>query len=103
MMDVVVVTEWWESNYTSIEIVEFEEYYKEYQSKPAKMAGSKESAVIIKDAIYVLGAGSGDIFRTTMSILYLTKSLLLNNIAQSLSAHSQVLLRYLLNLKYYNS
>ncbi|XP_044485231.1 GDSL esterase/lipase APG-like [Mangifera indica] len=36
------------------------QYYKEYQSKLAQVAGSTKSASIIKDAIYVLGAGSGD-------------------------------------------
>ncbi|KAL9463554.1 hypothetical protein AB3S75_001376 [Citrus x aurantiifolia] len=36
------------------------QYYREYQSKLAKVAGSKQSASIIKDAIYIVGAGSGD-------------------------------------------
>ncbi|XP_031278639.1 GDSL esterase/lipase APG-like [Pistacia vera] len=36
------------------------QYYKEYQSKLAKVSGTKQSASIIQDAIYVLGAGSGD-------------------------------------------
>ncbi|KAH9665630.1 GDSL esterase/lipase APG [Citrus sinensis] len=35
-------------------------YYREYQSKLAKLAGRKQSASIIKDAIYIVGAGSGD-------------------------------------------
>ncbi|KAL2338010.1 hypothetical protein Fmac_012456 [Flemingia macrophylla] len=35
-------------------------YYKEYQGKLAKVAGSKKAASIIKDALYVLSAGSGD-------------------------------------------
>lgn len=47
--------------------------------------------------------GVAILFRTTMWILYLIKPILLNNTAQSLSAHSQVLLRYILNLKCYNS
>lgn len=36
------------------------EYFKEYQTKLAKVAGSKKAASIIKDAIYILSAGSGD-------------------------------------------
>ncbi|KAK6914799.1 GDSL lipase/esterase [Dillenia turbinata] len=36
------------------------EYYKEYQSKLAKIAGSKKAASIIKDALYLIGAGSSD-------------------------------------------
>lgn len=36
------------------------EYYKEYQGKLAKVAGSKKAASIIKDALYIVGAGSSD-------------------------------------------
>ena len=36
------------------------QYYREYQRKLAKVAGSKQSASIIKDAIYIVGDGSGD-------------------------------------------
>ncbi|XWS18927.1 hypothetical protein CRYUN_Cryun32bG0087000 [Craigia yunnanensis] len=36
------------------------EYFKEYQTKLAEVAGSSKSASIIKDALYVLSAGSGD-------------------------------------------
>ncbi|KAF7814207.1 GDSL esterase/lipase APG [Senna tora] len=35
-------------------------YFKEYQSKLAKVAGSNKSASIIKDALYILSAGSSD-------------------------------------------
>lgn len=35
-------------------------YYKEYQGKLAKVAGSKKAASIIKDALYLLSAGSSD-------------------------------------------
>lgn len=35
-------------------------YYKEYQAKLAKVAGSAKAASIIKDALYLLGAGSSD-------------------------------------------
>ncbi|XLU69669.1 hypothetical protein S245_028722 [Arachis hypogaea] len=36
------------------------EYFKEYQSKLAQVAGSAKSASIIKDALYLLSAGSSD-------------------------------------------
>uniref|UniRef100_A0A2N9EI90 GDSL esterase/lipase APG n=1 Tax=Fagus sylvatica TaxID=28930 RepID=A0A2N9EI90_FAGSY len=36
------------------------EYYKEYQTKLSKVAGSKKAASIIKDAIYILSAGNSD-------------------------------------------
>jgi hypothetical protein len=36
------------------------EYFKEYQGKLAKVAGSTKAASIIKDSIYILSAGSGD-------------------------------------------
>ncbi|KAB1218481.1 GDSL esterase/lipase APG [Morella rubra] len=36
------------------------EYYKEYKTKLTKVAGSKKAASIIKDAIYILSAGSSD-------------------------------------------
>ncbi|KAK6911979.1 GDSL lipase/esterase [Dillenia turbinata] len=39
------------------------EYYKEYQSKLAKVAGRKKAASIIKDALYLIGAGSSDFFQ----------------------------------------
>jgi len=35
-------------------------YFKEYQGKLAKVAGSKKAALIIKDALYILSAGSSD-------------------------------------------
>ncbi|WVZ26097.1 hypothetical protein V8G54_004641 [Vigna mungo] len=35
-------------------------YFKEYQGKLAKVAGSQKAASIIKDALYVLSAGSSD-------------------------------------------
>ncbi|KAL8466055.1 hypothetical protein ACS0TY_035250 [Phlomoides rotata] len=36
------------------------EYFKEYQGKLAKVAGSTQSATIIKDALYIVSAGSSD-------------------------------------------
>ncbi|KAK9282000.1 hypothetical protein L1049_004911 [Liquidambar formosana] len=36
------------------------QYYKEYQGKLAKVAGSSKAASIIKDSIYILSAGSSD-------------------------------------------
>ncbi|XVF26875.1 hypothetical protein REPUB_Repub14bG0057500 [Reevesia pubescens] len=36
------------------------EYFKEYEAKLAKIAGNSKSVSIIKDALYLLGTGSGD-------------------------------------------
>uniref|UniRef100_A0A5B7A5W5 Putative GDSL esterase/lipase APG n=1 Tax=Davidia involucrata TaxID=16924 RepID=A0A5B7A5W5_DAVIN len=36
------------------------EYYKEYQGKLANVAGSKQAASILKDALYIVGFGSSD-------------------------------------------
>lgn len=36
------------------------EYYKEYQGKLAKVAGSAGAATIIKEALYLVSAGSSD-------------------------------------------
>ncbi|KAG2722828.1 hypothetical protein I3760_02G144900 [Carya illinoinensis] len=36
------------------------EYFKEYKTRLTKVAGSKKAAAILKDAIYILSAGSGD-------------------------------------------
>lgn len=36
------------------------QYYKEYQGKLAKAAGSTQAATIIKDALYLISAGSSD-------------------------------------------
>lgn len=36
------------------------EYYKEYQGKLAKVAGSSKAKSIIKDALYIVGFGSSD-------------------------------------------
>ncbi|MQL87200.1 hypothetical protein Taro_019743 [Colocasia esculenta] len=36
------------------------EYYKEYQSKLAQVAGSKKASSIISEALYILSAGSSD-------------------------------------------
>ncbi|XP_048443191.1 GDSL esterase/lipase APG-like [Pyrus x bretschneideri] len=36
------------------------QYYKEYQTKLAKVAGSKKAASIVKDALYLLSAGNSD-------------------------------------------
>ncbi|TKY48228.1 GDSL esterase/lipase APG [Spatholobus suberectus] len=35
-------------------------YYKEYQGKLTKVAGRKKAALIVKDALYILSAGSSD-------------------------------------------
>ncbi|XP_059641470.1 GDSL esterase/lipase APG-like [Cornus florida] len=39
------------------------DYYKEYQGKLAQVAGSKQAASIIKDALYLVSAGSSDFFQ----------------------------------------
>ncbi|CAK9174538.1 unnamed protein product [Ilex paraguariensis] len=36
------------------------QYYKEYQAKLANVAGSEKAVSILKDALYILGAGSSD-------------------------------------------
>ncbi|KAA8541726.1 hypothetical protein F0562_022878 [Nyssa sinensis] len=36
------------------------QYYKEYQAKVAKAAGSKKATSILKDALYIVSAGSSD-------------------------------------------
>lgn len=36
------------------------EYYKEYQGKLTKVAGSSKAKSIIKDALYIVGFGSSD-------------------------------------------
>ncbi|KAG6792402.1 GDSL esterase/lipase APG [Populus alba x Populus x berolinensis] len=48
------------------------EYFKEYQSKLAKVAGSK-SASIIKGALYILSAGSSDFLQNYYVNPYLNK------------------------------
>ncbi|XP_071723893.1 GDSL esterase/lipase APG-like [Rutidosis leptorrhynchoides] len=39
------------------------EYFKEYKTKLAKVAGTNKSASIIKDALYLLSAGTSDILQ----------------------------------------
>ena len=36
------------------------EYFEEYQVKLARVAGKNKSASIIRDALYILGAGTAD-------------------------------------------
>ncbi|KAF6164273.1 hypothetical protein GIB67_010243 [Kingdonia uniflora] len=47
-------------SYHAITLTQQLVYYKEYQSKLAKVAGSKKAASIIKDALYIVSFGSSD-------------------------------------------
>lgn len=49
------------------------QYFREYQTKLAKVAGSNESASIIKDALYILSAGSSDFLQNYYVNPYLNK------------------------------
>lgn len=49
------------------------EYYKEYQSKLVKVAGSKQASSIISGALYVLGTGSSDFVQNYYINPYLNK------------------------------
>ncbi|XP_068648387.1 GDSL esterase/lipase APG-like [Aristolochia californica] len=46
--------------YHAISLTQQLEYFKEYQSKLAKVAGSAKSSKIISDALYIVSAGSSD-------------------------------------------
>ncbi|OVA14459.1 Lipase [Macleaya cordata] len=48
------------NSYHAIPLSQQLEYYKEYQGKLAKVAGSAKAASIIKDALYIVSAGSSD-------------------------------------------
>lgn len=49
------------------------QYYKEYQSKLAKVAGSQKAASILKDALYIISAGSSDFLQNYYINPYLNK------------------------------
>ncbi|KAK3426702.1 GDSL esterase/lipase APG [Eucalyptus grandis] len=49
------------------------EYFKEYQGKLAKVAGSKQAASIVKGALYILSAGSGDFLQNYYVNPYVNK------------------------------
>ncbi|MCD7459289.1 hypothetical protein HAX54_040548 [Datura stramonium] len=49
------------------------QYYKEYRSKLAKVAGRKKAASILKDALYILGAGTADFIQNYYINPYLNK------------------------------
>ncbi|PHT47318.1 GDSL esterase/lipase [Capsicum baccatum] len=49
------------------------QYYKEYQSKLAKVAGSQKAASILKDALYLLSAGSSDFLQNYYINPYINK------------------------------
>ncbi|KAL0415154.1 UNVERIFIED_CONTAM: GDSL esterase/lipase APG [Sesamum latifolium] len=50
------------------------EYYKEYQGKLAKVAGSQKAASIIKDALYLVSAGSSDFIQNYYVNPFLNKA-----------------------------
>ncbi|KAL0441459.1 UNVERIFIED_CONTAM: GDSL esterase/lipase APG [Sesamum radiatum] len=50
------------------------EYYKEYQGKLTKVAGSKKAASIIKDALYLVSAGSSDFIQNYYVNPFLNKA-----------------------------
>ncbi|KAL3840843.1 hypothetical protein ACJIZ3_025434 [Penstemon smallii] len=50
------------------------QYYKEYQSKLAKVAGSKQAATIIKDALYLVSSGSSDFIQNYYVNPFLNKA-----------------------------
>lgn len=49
------------------------EYYKEYRSKLAKVAGRQKAASILKDALYILSAGTADFLQNYYFNPYLNK------------------------------
>ncbi|KAM7254387.1 hypothetical protein ACFE04_003767 [Oxalis oulophora] len=49
------------------------EYFKEYKTKLAKVAGSDKSATIIKEALYLLGAGNTDFLQNYYVNPYVNK------------------------------
>ncbi|KAI3455511.1 hypothetical protein Pfo_012174 [Paulownia fortunei] len=50
------------------------QYYKEYQGKLAKVAGDKQAASIIKDALYLVSAGSSDFIQNYYVNPFLNKA-----------------------------
>ncbi|XP_059303161.1 GDSL esterase/lipase APG-like [Lycium ferocissimum] len=49
------------------------QYYKEYQSKLATVAGSQKAASIIKDALYIISAGNSDFLQNYYINPYINK------------------------------
>lgn len=49
------------------------EYFKEYQSKLAQVAGSKKASSIISEALYLVSAGSSDFVQNYYINPYLNK------------------------------
>lgn len=49
------------------------QYYKEYQAKLTKVAGSQKAASILKDALYILSAGSSDFLQNYYINPYINK------------------------------
>ncbi|KAL5976659.1 hypothetical protein ACLOJK_020992 [Asimina triloba] len=59
--------------YHAISLSQQLEYYKEYQTKLAKVAGSKKAASILSEALYILSAGSSDFVQNYYINPYLYK------------------------------
>ncbi|KAJ0977947.1 hypothetical protein J5N97_013421 [Dioscorea zingiberensis] len=59
--------------YHAIPLSQQLEYFKEYQSKLAQVAGSKKASSIISDALYLLSAGSSDFVQNYYINPYLYK------------------------------
>ncbi|KAK8940024.1 GDSL esterase/lipase APG [Platanthera guangdongensis] len=59
--------------YHAISLPQQLEYYKEYQSKLASVAGSTKAASIISEALYILSTGSGDFVQNYYINPYLNK------------------------------
>lgn len=49
------------------------QYYKEYKSKLVKVAGSQKAESILKDALYILSAGTADFLQNYYFNPYLNK------------------------------
>ncbi|KAM0944758.1 putative triacylglycerol lipase [Dioscorea sansibarensis] len=59
--------------YHAIPLTQQVEYFKEYQSKLAQVAGSKKASSIISEALYLLSAGSSDFVQNYYINPYLYK------------------------------
>lgn len=77
------------------------EYFKEYKTKLAKIAGNKKAASIIQDALYVLSSGTADFlqnyyFNSSLSKAY-TPSQYSSNLVTVFTSFVKVQIYYYLN------
>jgi len=63
----------WFSGQHAIPLSQQLEYYKEYQSKLAKVAGSKQASSILSGALYLVSSGSSDFVQNYYINPYLNK------------------------------